>query len=241
MLKEWPICFDAAQSIFNKVLNKGYLLIRTVVYRPRRGQYSGGKWGEIAEINIFSLEKIDSIKPGLIFTRIEFRVEIFRRMNKVGFLDSAIYVDGPTRDLAPVAEGYVIDQLGLIISDWHRNEMIMSGQKQCQWIDNNTSQFIGYLNLSGNLRICAPPCHPMIFPYISICLGNLYGTLDKKLALVTNNCSIKEAVDSRKSAVHSLLSRFESFVIQTQRKTIRQNLGPFGERESASMYLLNLP
>ncbi len=212
-----PNSFHVARTICVDVLDRGILLVRGLVTcAPQNHRL------QIAQIEVFGLEQPHTPEWNVLF-RLRFRGEI-NFGNNESFLDTAIYVDGPTWNGKLITKSDIKNQVAVAIDEWWGNKSLVLGNLN-QWIDSPSAPFVGCLVLSANARTFVPACHEMMMPYICMCLGSFNGTFKEKLSMMTS--STDGSADIRKKAFLRFAKSLNSFGVQVQRENTRNCLGNF--------------
>jgi len=205
-----PECFDTAQRVTENFLKKGVLLAQGRVSIDHR--YAT----EVAYLDVISLwrgrvERTDH----QVLLRLQYLTKSNMDMGEgfpgeTAMNGTAIFVDGPMWENAPIQEADIVNQLALAIHDW----------KVPAWANPSRGPFMGNLVLGDSIWTSIPAHHPLLLQHLCLCLGSFDGSYTEKLRMLKGTVGNSLRATVRERALHSLRSRFGSFIAQARRESL---------------------
>lgn len=222
--KEHPRCFEIAERLYHLVVNRGQLLVRGLVV-----QIPSSPSSEIARAEIVGINHPLLSEPRIMF-RLNFSAELNTWSDTATSNETSLQVSGPSWEGKLLRGNDLINHLATFVHEWTLNEALVQDRGSIDpnpWVDWKAKPFVGCLVVSKAVQTEVRAHHPLMLPFISMCLGSFEGSFEEKLEMVRKTGGGNE--NNREEALRLFRRRFVSFVAQAHRESVRDCLGSLFE------------
>ena len=208
---------NITKRLYEKTLGRGISIVRCMAIRHEFPEPEA----DGVKIEIIDLKKIrDSEGERGVFMSLRFYASNYFDEKK-NESDLALFVKGPTFNNKILTEDDWLEELEITVSRWLMEDTYPTFSL--------VQPFVATLKVKDRFRnrlFChqLQPSHPVILPCLTMALGHLRGQFHKIIEDHTRSVTHLDRV----IALRSFLFRFESFVAQAQKESVRQIFGePF--------------